>query len=149
MTTNGGKIKAAPNGAAFVPCRRNYWGAGTPYAALVHWLDVELLLVDSSGGRLFNGKRLAVLRDLFGIDGDFSGAVLRSFDGVCVDSLVRNLARIASRGLVRLAIENHRMNLGARFILAVDGGAYARITVRRGQVDDHLASLLIIRRLVA
>src|SRR5262245_46105204 len=86
----------------------------TPCCSAAHCGDVKFLVVDSDGVRLLDRHCFAVLGALLRIDRDPSISIVRSFDRVRIDQSVRNLARITSSGLVRLAIKNDWMDLGAR-----------------------------------
>src|SRR5438309_396944 len=70
--------------------------------------------------------------------------IVRSLDRVCVDALVRNQPGIAARGLVRLPVECHRVNLSARLAVFADCGANAGKPFRRGKIDNVLSLLRIV-----
>src|SRR6476620_809469 len=110
-------------------------------------LDAEFLIVDSrDAARLHDGQRLAVLRDLLRIDGDSSVSIVGSFNRVRIDQFVRDLPRVAPGGGVRLSVERHRVDFGARrLVFPWDGRPRADETASgRRHVDNHLALLGIV-----
>src|SRR5690349_2911674 len=107
-------------------------------------LDIELFIVVSNGALLFDCESLAILCNLLGIYGDLSVSILGAFDRVSVNPLVGNLPDIASGGRVRLSVESNGMDLRAVPIILANGGSYTGKAVGRGEVDDHLALLLIV-----
>src|SRR5207253_1474369 len=113
-------------------------------------LSIEFFIVDPRRICLPDRQRLAIPGDLFRIDRDSSVSIVRSFDRVRIDEFICNLARIASRGWMRLSIESDRMDFGTRcLIFLADRSASADETASRcGHVDDHLALLWIVEGLL-
>ena len=76
-------------------------------------------------------------------------SIVGSFNRVRIDQFVRDLPRVAPGGGVRLSVERHRVDFGARrLVLLCDGRPRADETASgRRHVDNHLALLGIVHGL--